>query len=65
MACTCGPFDPMDPYYQCAECEQRAEGGPDPACPICNGRGVFADGDVLAGVQWLETCECNRTPHIW
>lgn len=46
----------------CARCEhvrdwQDSKRG-DPSCPICGGEGWYADGDVLAGVQWAQTCDC-------
>ena len=62
--CTCGPRDPFDPEYSCPYCEHRQEWRAglrgDPSCAICGGHGTYADGDVLAGVQWMETCECMK-----
>lgn len=63
--CTCPPqhreIDGSE-IGPCPHCEHvqewQAGRAGDPSCPVCHGHGSYADGDALAGVSWMETCEC-------
>lgn len=59
----CGRSSRDDPNFMCEYCEAKSLYGThpdqgDPDCSICSGRGWWMDGDVLAGVEWKQTCQC-------
>lgn len=59
----CGRSSRDDPNFMCEYCEAKSLWGThqnqgDPDCSICHGTGSWPDGDYLAGVFWLETCQC-------